>query len=153
MFNNVLQDWVSDNLTLKMQTVLLCALRGPDANGSPDLKAWTRWIRSIVLKNAAPNKTFMRQDSFVGIDVIAQRMPLALDLLPVHYFSHLMHALQVIGYEHPDPGIAVTARVAYYQLADYLHLLPESKDMMHLRLSDELVADHPAWLAASGHTA
>jgi len=130
---SVLQDWVQ-KLSWKEQTVLLCALRGPDHAGSPEIKGWVRWIRRRVLNNAAPNKTFMQVDRFKTIREIADLNPLALDMLPVHYVGHFAHALQIIGYRTAD----AVASEAYLSLCDYLHLKPESIEDMTRRLADEV---------------
>lgn len=145
MKGSVVQPWVNE-LSWKEQTVLFCALRGPDAGGTKILKGWTRFIRKTVLENAAPKKTFMQNDPIPDIYMIAMTEPLALDMLPVHYLGHLMHALQVIAYRHPasadksDPNRAPgeIARDAYLQLCDYLHVQRETLADMTIRLADEV---------------
>jgi len=138
MNKSVLKEWVTIHCTWKEQTVLLCAIRGPDAGGSPQLKAWTRWIRSVVLNNAAPHKTFMRAERVTPILKLAEESPLVFDMLPVHFLGHLMHALEVIGYRHHSQSIANDAREGYRQLCEYLHLTPETKQQMEDRLKDEV---------------
>jgi|SRR6185295_865856 len=137
MTTSVLQNWL-ELCTWKEQTVLLCALRGTDAAGTPELKAWVRWLRSIILKNAAPNKTFMKPELLTHFEVIAAYTPLCLDMLPVHYLTHLMHALQVIANRHPLLDISKRAYRAYHDLVNYLHLKPESSEEMFIRLKDEI---------------
>ena len=136
--SNVVQEWVNV-LTWKEQTVLFCAIRGTDSFGSKDLKLITRWIRSIVLNNAAPNKTFMKETNFRDINIIADENPLVFDMIPVHYFGHLLHALEIIGYEHPSDNIKIKSITAYNNLCTYLHLNPESKIEMMARLKDEII--------------
>lgn len=138
MTSSVLQSWVTENCSWKEQTVLLCALRGPDAGGTPKVKAWVRFIRATVLQNAAPHKTFMRKESITSIQEIADNEPLTFDMLPVHYLGHLMHALQVTGYRHPDKSVQATALYAYEEFCEYLHVNPESHEQMTLRLKDEV---------------
>lgn len=134
----VVRLWLLENCSWKEQTVILCALRGADSAGSPEIKAITRWIRRTVLENAAPNKTFMRDEGFPSLADLAEKSPLVLDMLPVHFLSHLMHAMQVIGERHPDVDIAERASKAYRDLCDYLHLVPESSEAMDNRLADEV---------------
>jgi hypothetical protein len=136
--NSVVQSWVTTCCTWKEQTVLFCALRGPDNNGSPELKSWTRWIRSIVLQNAAPNKTFMQRGDTWGIAALAYQRPLVFDMLPVHFLTHFMHALQVIGCRHPDSDVTTVALTAYGELCEYLHVRPELDQQMTARLQDEV---------------
>ena len=135
--SSVLQPWMEE-LSWKEQTVILCALRGSDSHGSPDMKAITRWIRRVALKNAAPSQTFMRDEGFPEIYEIAEKRPLILDMLHVHFLSHMMHALQVIGYRHPDAVVANRACHAYYQICEYLHVGAELNAAMRLRLRDEV---------------
>jgi hypothetical protein len=135
--NSVVRPWVT-TCTWKEQTVLFCALRGPDSNGSPELKAWTRWIRSIVLQNAAPKKTFMRREEAWSIGELAEQKPLVFDMLPVHFLTHFMHAVQVIGCRHPDSDVTTVALIAYGELCEYLHVRPELMQQMTARLQDEV---------------
>jgi hypothetical protein len=134
----VVKTWIQERCSWKEQTVLLCALRGPDAGGTPELKAWTRWLRNIILENAAPKKTFMREDWCPSFYKIAEDKPLALDMLPVHYLTHLMHAFQVVWVRHPLTKEALVARAQYEALVAFLHLEPELEDEMICRLSDEV---------------
>jgi hypothetical protein len=124
---SVMQEWTL-NLTWKEQTVLLLGLRGTDSGGSKDIKLMTRWLRSIVLKNAAPEKTFMKETKFRSVKEIADDNPLALDMLPVHFFGHLMHTFEVIAYRHPDSTIKKKALGVYLDLCEYLHVNPETEE-------------------------
>lgn len=133
---SVVQDWLS-SLTWKQQTVLFCALRGPDIGGSPEVKLMVRWIRSSILENAAPHKTFMKETDFKDISEIADEKPLCFDMLPTHFLGHLMHAFQVIGEFHPVEDRSKKSMKAYHDLCEYLHLNPETKEQMTSRLSDE----------------
>ena len=136
--NTVVQEWVSSHCTWKEQTVLFCALRGTDANGSHDLKSLTRWLRKTVLKNAAPDKTFMQETEPLDIDTIANKRPLGLDMLPVHFFGHLLHAFEVVGYRHPIEETRSYASSTYLKLCIYLHVEPENQSSMTERLRDEV---------------
>jgi hypothetical protein len=137
MSDSVIRDWVC-RLSWKEQTVLLVALRGPDLGGSRELKTAIRWIRAIVLKNAAPQKTFMKEVDFPKLADLAEEQPLVFDMLSVHFITHLMHAMQVIGYRHPNQSVAEKALGAYLNLCQYLHLNPESNKQMTSRLVDEV---------------
>ncbi|MHC1599216.1 MAG: hypothetical protein ACXQS5_00105 [Candidatus Methanospirareceae archaeon] len=134
----VFQEWL-ETLTWKEQTVLVLALRGTDMSGSKDVKLMTRWLRSIVLKNAAPKKTFMGETCFRDVDDIANDNPLSFDMLPVHFFGHLLHTFEVIAYRHPDPYIHNIALNVYTDMCKYLHINPETCEEMTIRLKDELM--------------
>lgn len=133
----VVQKWVTQYCTWKEQTVLFCAMRGPDAGGSGFVKLVTRWLRSVVLKNAAPHKTFMGDTNFLRISEIADHDPLCLDMLPVHFLGHLMHAMQVVGLRHPEWEAKGRAWEAYSDLCNFLHINPETVQQMNMRLKDE----------------
>jgi hypothetical protein len=135
---SVLQPWVTERCTWKMQTVLMCALRGPDAGGDPEIKDAVRWIRRVVLWNAAPHKTFMRGVTLPSFAEIAERNPLALDMLPVHFIGHLMHAFEVIAYRYPDEMEKRAAWLRYWELCEFLHVAPEPRDAFEARLADEI---------------
>jgi hypothetical protein len=135
---SVVRSWVIDHCTWKEQTVLLCAMRGPDAGGSPEIKAVVRWLRRTVLQNAAPVKTFMEAVAWPRFADLTAARPLAPDTLPVHYLGHLMRACQVIGYRHPEPKIAGRAESAYVDLCKFLHVEPETPKSTTLRLADEV---------------
>lgn len=133
----VLQDWVVECCTWKQQTVLLCALRGTDSAGTPTVKSLTRWLRRTVLKNAAPNKTFM-QDEGLPLVAVLEEQPQSFDMLSVHFFGHLMHAFEVVGYCHPNPRVSNAATHWYHAMCNYLHIEPEPYNVFKDRLRDEV---------------
>lgn len=133
---SVVHCWVSD-LSWKMQTTLFCSLRGPDQGANPELKLMVRWIRSVVLKNADTKSRFMKEVSFKSINEISEIYPSCIDMLSIHFYSHLLNAFEIISQKHPDKIIKRTARHTYMDLCQYLHLVPESLASMEARLSDE----------------
>lgn len=138
--SSVTQDWLEE-IPWKMQSVLFTALRGPDERRDPHLKMANRWIRSNVLNDADHHNPFIvkkgdRRPSEI-IDLLAH----ALEYVNVHYFGHFLHAFEIIGYHHPDRIVRIEAATVYEELcADILHLRPEPKLDMDLRLSD--VTEH-----------
>lgn len=65
------------------------------------------------------------------------------DELPHHFQLHLMHAAEIIGYEHPDDAIRTWWLDFYLMLVNDAHLFPESREQMNERLSD----NEDAWRA------
>ena len=130
----VLQDWL-ENLSLKQQTVLIVALRGCDTSTKHDnSKKLTRMLRSDVLKNAAtPNTKFMNISRNWNIILDFRN---DIDSYPVHYFLHLIHAIEIIGYFHPDREVRDFWNKAYLLLIDAMHVSPESKETNAYRLMD-----------------
>src|ERR1017187_649397 len=129
----VLNEWVTE-LNLKMQTVLIVGLRGPDQAYCPNLKKIHRWLRSLCLRNADPDHTFMKhQDDLPSIAEIEHEF----EHQSVHYALHLTYALEVISYKHPEAGIRGKAAHLYRNItSDLLHFNFESETEMDHRLAD-----------------
>lgn len=90
----------------------------------------------------------------VGQYVPLDRWPLAMqrvaddfvrarDEMPLHYYSHSMHAFQIIGAHHPDEKIAAFWQAIYVRMAHALHLWPEEIGELDTRLGD----DEAGWRA------
>ncbi len=129
----VQQDWLL-NLSWKKQTVVMTALRSPDTITTLGLKKITIWIRSTVLNNADPLTGFMHSELrelplFDQIDREWER-------LPVHTAHHIMLAMQVIAYDHPDRSIAEVAGHFYDEAVYAQHLNPERYEQYNARYTD-----------------
>lgn len=61
------------------------------------------------------------------------------DEIPLHFYSHTMHAFQILGYKHPDLDIRKEWNAIYVRMAHALHLWPETEEQMDERLSDSEV--------------
>ena len=59
----------------------------------------------------------------------------------LHWYSHVLHALEVIAYRHPDQNTASTALGLYKKMASALHLDPESAEAMTQRLTEDRIAN------------
>lgn len=60
----------------------------------------------------------------------------ARDEMPLHYFTHMMHAFQILGVHHPDKVISSFWAAIYGRMANALHLWPESPEELDARLGD-----------------
>lgn len=60
----------------------------------------------------------------------------ASDELPHHFQTHFMHAIQIVGYKHPDLYIREFWLQVYRRIVNNLHLHPETEKEMDLRLGD-----------------
>lgn len=153
----VTQTW-THSLPMMQQSVLLAAVRGPD--GTPKYgggaKMLLRWYRRCILLSAMDGRVLTdpierNGGSFTGPsldgaddqDDWEERMQVhvyayirELDALPHHYQLHFMHAVQIVGYKHPDPRIALFWKALYLRLVNDLHLHPESEQEMDARLGD-----------------
>lgn len=164
---NVLQPWVT-KLTLMQQSVLLCAIRGPDGFAKHHVcKPLLRWYRRCVLISAfdkiaitnpyqkgggsftgpSCEDSLLRKDCWwetsmkeVVDDFIGSR-----DEYHLHFYMHFIHASEIIGYKHPDERIRQFWNKLYIRMIHSLHMLPETEEMMDKRLSDT----EDGWLARS----
>lgn len=133
---SVVQEWLSqENITFKQQTVVLNSLRGCDGQSKYDLsKKFARKLRSVILYNAAAaNTSFMREDMTLE-DV--REFAGDCDKYPVHYVMHVCHAVEIIGFKHPEKEIREWFKEAYLIIVDSLHLKPENEDECDYRLRD-----------------
>lgn len=154
--NSVTQPW-THQLTLMQQTVLLTAVRGPD--GIPKygaIKMLLRWYRRCILLSSLDGGTVLPDPldpsggSFMGpsltgdsIDPWTDRMLAHVsqylrdtDGMPHHFHLHFMHAVEIVGYKHPDDEIRMWWHQLYLRLANDMHLHPENEAELDDRLGD-----------------
>jgi hypothetical protein len=165
----VLQDWAM-RVPLMQQTVLMTAIRGPDgvAKYHP-VKPILRWYRRCLLLSALDGEVISnpydpRGGSFTGpsIDMPARTLPqtrspfweldmdlkvdeafACMDEMALHFWLHLMHAVEIMGYKHDDARIAKWWQELYVRMVDAFHLYPESIGDLDKRLGDT----RDGWLA------
>jgi hypothetical protein len=154
---NVLQSWVIE-LSMMQQSVLLAAVRGPD--GTPKYgggaKMLLRWYRRCILLSAMDGRVLSdpiesNGGSFTGPSLEGQddeepwyeRMQVHVhdylrnvDALPHHFQMHFMHAVEILGYKHPDAVIREFWHRLYLRLAHDFHLWPETEAQLDERLGD-----------------
>jgi hypothetical protein len=143
---SILYDWVQE-LGLRHQGVLLASIRGCDGVAKHDpSKAVMRAIRAVVLvpfdaRELVEPKGFMyyEPDAFIeGINTLAKGM----DEYPVHFIWHLIHAVEVIGYKHPEASVRYVFHAGYYKLVKKFHVQPESEQAMDSRLTEDRIKDN-----------
>jgi hypothetical protein len=155
---SVLQDWVT-TLPFMQQALLMLATRGPD--GLPKhtpAKHILHYLRGLVIKPAHPD--FKENDGFMNIDygeptcaqqsynngpdiiyefgwkfdIIATQFFEDVDSYPLHFYMHLVHASEVIGYHYPEPGIANCWYSFYCSACSNFHMNPETREQLAERL-------------------
>lgn len=142
---SVLQEWVMD-LPLREQGTLLTAVRGCDS----EPKVWTS--RGVAYSPGRRLTAFIRWSFMVPADIRevdseegAFMMstppkpfkPSEFGHLPQHWYSHAMHALEIIAYRHPDMKIASIAYTMYECMVNNMHLNVERESHMKIRLSED----------------
>lgn len=130
----VVQEWIEE-LPWKQQTVLLSAIRGCDGVSKHDpSKQFVRPLRGLILKNAEPdneNDTFMNHPKDDEVDKFAHR----LDDYPMHWLVHFMHAVEIVGFKHPDREVRLWWNELYEEMVhEGFHLNPETKEQLDERL-------------------
>ena len=135
---SVVRPWLAKNCTLKMQSVLLSALRGCDGLPKEDIsKAITRKFRGTLFFPA--NKAFDR--SYMNPDVSQgelKKFYKNLDPYPVHWLFHFAHACEIVGYFHPDSVEANFWWDVYQGICQGLHVNVETLDQLSERLKDNI---------------
>lgn len=131
--SGISQKWLT-RLPLKMQTVVFLGTRGPDTHRCPELKKIVRWVRGNVYKPGDPdNPQFMLAGEPPEI-IEKGELARELEFVTQHYYAHLMHTLEIIGYKHPEPEIRRVARTRYEQMVKLFHLNPETEAELDHRL-------------------
>lgn len=67
---------------------------------------------------------------------LQEKGPLAreLEFCSQHFYSHLMHGLEVVAYKHSDGDTRRVARSLFIGMCLLMHLVPETEDDMDARL-------------------
>lgn len=129
--NCVIQDWVQE-LTWKEQSSILTSIRGNDQSFDPRMRSLVRWIRRVTLHDADVNGVFVKHGDLPLIKDLKQ----ILEYQSVHFVSHLMHTLEIIGYKAVDDTTRNTGVLYYSAICDMLHCNMETKEQMNKRLED-----------------
>lgn len=148
---SVLQDWVME-LPLRAQGTLLTGIRGCDlapknpvciderfgcstgeATAERALVAFFRWC---VLHPADVREVDVPGAWFRSTPP-ADWKPSQFGHYPEHWYAHIMHCFEVVGYMHPDEAVAAQALLIYVRLVRNLHLNPETKEQMLERLLED----------------
>ena len=150
----MLQDWVMD-LPLRAQGTLLTGIRGCDVapkvvetvterygcstgESSPE-RQLVAFLRYCVMNPADPREVDIC-GAFFASRPPEMWKPSALGHYPLHWYSHVMHCFEVVGYIHPDLVVRCRAHQIYTRMAHSLHLHPETEEQMMARLCEDRIA-------------
>lgn len=140
MTDSVVKEWISE-IPYKMQVVLLSALRGCDCLPKEDVsKIIIRAFRSVMLYPVVEN--FNNAGMFMSVDEKTLYGALYkfydhLDHYPNHFVTHLMHAMEIVGYKHPDIKVRDLWLSAYIGCCNGMHIRPERQCDLDERLSGD----------------
>lgn len=140
---SVLQDWVME-LPLREQGTILAGIRGCDtAPKTPGRYDTPERNLTAHLRFCTMIPADARELAFDGGFLLPKLPPFKQSELghyPMHWYSHTMHAYEVVGYRHPDVLLAHGAIDVYLELVHGLHLWPEMEREMVKRLSEDRIA-------------
>lgn len=142
---SVLQDWVME-LPLREQGTLLTVVRGCDLTPKNPLDSPERKIvgqlRNAFLVPADEREVGIEPGSFFvpGTPDPDTFKASAFGHYPQHWVAHVMHAIEVLGYRHPDTDERQRWHQIYLKFCHGLHVMPESASQMFTRLSEDRIA-------------
>lgn len=147
---SILQEWVT-TLGLRHQGVLLTAVRGCDTAPKDDpSKLFTRCYRAMILNahcgDPAKAQTFIQLVSPDAEKLRFEAFRKNLDHYPHHYVMHLIHAVQIVGYHHPENLVGARWTGYYRLLCRGLHVPMETER----QLSERLDADEDTFGRVQG---
>lgn len=157
MNKSVLQDWVMA-LPFMQQSVLISGIRGPDgvAKTHPS-KNLCKWFRRCVVVSAfdkkaldnpyhpgggsytGPSIASTMENQFnweVAMDDVVKEFIVSQDSLPLHYYLHMVHCFEIIGYKHSDERIRKWWNKTYNRVCHDMHLHAETEEELDNRLND-----------------
>ena len=122
-------------LPWKMQTVVNQGLRAPDTHLCINVKNLARWMRSVILNNADNDHAFMcrKKDLPVFEDLHNE-----INYCSVHFATHFLYSLEIIGYKHPNKKVRDIAFGYYFNLIEgCYHFNLETETELDIRLADK----------------
>lgn len=151
---SVLQDWVM-SLPLREQGTLLTGVRGCDlapknplsnqerygcstGEDTPE-RGLTAFLRYCIM-NPADEREVDIPGAFFQSKPPCNWKPSQFGHYPQHWYAHIMHCYEVVGYRHPREEIAQEAMRIYTRLVTNLHLNIETFEQMVERLSEDRIA-------------
>lgn len=142
---SVLQDWVM-RLPLRGQGGLIVGLRGCDlapknpGDDTPE-RALVAFLRFCVM-NPADAREIDVPGAFFRSTPPDVWKPSQFGHYPQHWYAHIMHAFEIVGYFHPDNSVRTHAFHIYSRLVHNLHLnVVETKAELLQRLTEDRIAN------------
>lgn len=158
---SVFQDWVC-RLTFMQQSVLSEMIRGPDGfRKFHPVKPMMKWFRRCAVISAFDGRPLTNPyesggGSFTGpscdpppinvndsvqywqdqMDHVWDLFMAEMDEMPIHFWLHLMHAIEIMGYKHSDDVIRSWWQGKYVRMVHSMHVWPETQAELDMRLGD-----------------
>ena len=152
--NSVLQGWVM-KLPRRAQGGLIVGLRGCDVAPKNPLvidptygcstgedtpeRSLTAFLRYCVMVPADAREIDI-PGAFFRSTPPSDWKPSQFGHYPQHWYAHIMHSFQIVGYCHPDTRIAKEGCIIYSRFVRNLHLNAETPEEMMARLTEDRIA-------------
>ena len=144
---SIIQPWV-ENLGLREQGTLVASIRGCDGTAKGDItKALMREIRGLILvpfdarEMKESDKGFINPFPSPSATTNFPVLLKSLDQYPVHFLFHMLFAIEVIGYRHPQPVVRAVYLHRYEMIVRKLHLNPETLEQFVARMTEDRIAN------------
>lgn len=143
---SVLQNWVME-LPLRAQGTLLTGVRGCDSapkypgHAQSSERQLVAFLRYCVMHPADPREVDV-PGAFFQSKPPANWKASEFGHYPQHWYAHIMHCFEVVGYKHPEYSHRVLAADIYLKLVRDLHLRPEVYEDMEERLTEDRIANN-----------
>jgi hypothetical protein len=138
--SGMVRDWAQE-LPLREQGVLLSGMRGCDLTPKVPLDSPERqlvaYLRYVVCHPNEEAEVGATPGTYMQADPPEEWTPSEFGHYPQHWYAHIMHAFQVVGYRHPLAETRAISDGIYRRFVYSLHLEPESFGTMARRLSEE----------------
>lgn len=131
------RNWVW-NIPWMQQGVLFSAIRSVDGVSHEDnSKVIVRGYRNVILKPAHNVGSFLGKiPTQEQLEDAMKKFSEGFGQYASHFVLHLVHAAEIISYQHPDEKIKKTWGNFYFEMCKAMHLNPETKEQMMNRLKD-----------------
>lgn len=141
---SVLQTWVMRQ-PLRVQGTLLTAVRGCDVTPKYPLDSLERRITAAIRWSFMIPADIREVDipgAFFSSDIPEPKQLSGIGHYPQHWFSHVWHAVEVLGYLHPDANVRARWEAFYIAMCRDQHTNPEMKYQMLTRLTEDRIASN-----------
>lgn len=149
---SVLRQWVVD-LSLREQGSLIVAVRGCDLTPKFPLQSPERilvsFLRYLICNPADQREVDSEPGCFMityekAIQVLGENCEKfkmsCFGHYPEHWVTHIFQAYEILGYQYPCEDIRKYCEKIYLKYVYGLHLNPETKEQMLIRLTEDRVA-------------
>jgi len=132
-----LRKWVED-VSWMQQGVLFSSIRSADGVEHEDnSKIIIRGYRNVILKPAHNVGSFLGKiPNQKQLEEAMRKFEKGFGQYNSHFVLHLVHASEIIGYQHPNADISKTWGDFYFNMCKEMHLNPETREQIEMRLKD-----------------